>query len=312
MRVGDLVLGGFLKVFSVGFSGVALVAGALLLSACQAKAPPQPPVAAAAAPERAAPAPETLTASIRGGRDKIGLASYGIYVSGLDGEMIRQSTRLYDVPIPIAPGPHSVLIGFSITGYTTLHTRLEAKDGAHYVAKWERLPAESDHQGMLVAWIEDEASGEIAMPKRHLWGADMVVAPYEAPSLPDSAAAFIKGSEAELGFDVATAHVSAIDGAYTDKDVRRAGTPIKVAPGLRALLLTYRSGDVAEFPVLVNLEAGHTYKVGFVADSGSIPGVANERLAIWLDDETTGIRVVPEERVQVKRVKERAIFFDPK
>jgi hypothetical protein len=52
--------------------------------------------------------------------------------------------------------------------------------------------------------------------------------------------------------------------------------------------------------------------VGFVADRGSIPGVANERLAIWLDDVTTGVRVVPEERVQVKRVKERRIFFDPK
>lgn len=300
-----------MKVFSVGFSGIALVAGALLLSACQAKAPPQPPVAAR---EAAAPAPpaESLTASIRGTRDKIGLASYGIYVSGLDGRMIRQSTRLYEEPIPIAPGPHSVLIGFSIAGYTTLHTRLEAKDGAHYVAKWEREPAESAYPGMLVAWIEEETSGEIAMAKRHLWGKDMEIAQYEAPSLPDGAAAFITGSAAALGFGTATAHVAAINGAYTDKEARKAGTPIKVVPGKRALLLGYRSEDVAEFPVLVELEAGHRYKVGFVADRGSIPGVANERLAIWLDDETTGVRVVPAERVQVKRVKERAIFYDPK
>ena len=290
----------------------AMFLAALLLAACQAKAPPAPPVAAKPAPAQAAPAPETLTASIRGERDKIGLASYGIYVSGLDNKMIKQSTRLYDVPIPIAPGPHSVLIGFSITGYTTIHTRLEAKDGEHYVAKWERLPQESDYPGMLVAWIEEESTGEVVMPKRHLWGENMVIEQYEEPSLPASAAAFIEGSQMELGFDVATAHVSSIDGAYTDKDVRKAGTKIKVAPGMRALLLTYRSGDIAEFPALVNIEAGHTYKVGFVADRGSIPGVANERLAIWLDDVTTGVRVVPEERVQVKHVKERRIFFDPK
>lgn len=296
---------------------VAMLLGALLLvspvlAGCQAKAPPAPPVAAKVAPAQAEPAPETLTASIRGERDKIGLASYGIYVSGLDNKMIKQSTRLYDVPIPIAPGPHSVLIGFSITGYTTIHTRLEAKDGEHYVAKWERLPQESDHPGMLVAWIEEEKTGEIVMPKRHLWGEDMVIAQYSEPALPDTQAAFIEGSQAELGFDMAAAHVSSIDGAYTDKEKRKAGTKIKVAPGMRALLLNYRSDDVAEYPVLVKLEAGHTYKVGFVADRGSIPGVANERLAIWLDDVTTGVRVVPEERVQVKRVKERRIFFDPK
>lgn len=289
---------------------VALLMIAPGLAGCAAKTATQLPPAPTAAKE--APAPETLTASLRGGRDKIGFTSYGIFVSGIDGTMIRQTSRIYDVPTPIAPGPHSVLIGFSITGYTTIHTRLEAKDGEHYVVKWERLPPESDRPGMLVAWIEEETTGEIVMPKKHLWGEDMVVEPYEAPALPDAQAAFIEGSQAELGFGTATAHVSSIDGAYTDKDVRKAGTRIKVAPGLRALLLTYRSEDVAEYPVLVKLEAGHTYKVGFVADRGSIPGVANERLAIWLDDVTVGARVVPEERVQVKRVKERRIFFDPK
>lgn len=223
--------------------------------------------------------------------------------------MIRQSGRTYETPVPIAPGPHSLLIGSSRAAYGTLHYRLDAKEGARYVIRWESAAAGIPvYSGEMVTWIEDEKSGEIVMPRRVIWGDTAKRATYEAPDAPDAEVALVSGVKPEGAFGVDYTYLAAVDGAYTSDNKSRR-TPIKVIPGKRALLLGYSSGGIAEYPVLVDLEAGHQYTIGFVSDSGSVPGLANERLSLWLDDETTGERIVPAQRVMVQRIRRGGVIL---
>ncbi|MDO8840077.1 MAG: hypothetical protein Q7V31_14245 [Parvibaculum sp.] len=281
---------------------------AMALAACAAKAPP-PVKTALAAAEAPASTPEALTASIRGSRERNVFDSEGVYVAGIDGKMIRQSGRTYENPIAIAPGPHSLLIGSSRAAYGTLHTRLEAKEGASYVLRWESdatgIPI---YGGTMTVWIEDEASGELVMPKRNIWGEISKNATYVSPDIPEQEAALISGVKPEGFPGVDHTYLAAVDGVYT-ADNKASRMPIKVRPGKRALLLGYYSGGIAEYPVLVDLQAGHSYVIGFVSDLGAVPGLANERLSIWLDDQTTGVRVVPAQRVMVQRIRRGAIIL---
>lgn len=250
-----------------------------------------------------------MTASIRGSRERNLFDSEGTYVAGIDGRMIRQSGRTYENPIAIAAGPHSLLIGSSRAAYGTLHARLDAKEGARYVIRWESDAAGIPlYGGDMVVWIEDEASGEVVLPRRPIWGGATKRASYEEPPIPDAEAALISGKKPEGFLGVDHTYLAAVDGVYTSDNKSRQ-EPIKVMPGRRALLLGYRSGGIAEYPVLVDMEAGHKYTIGFVSDSGAVPGLANERLTLWLDDETTGVRVVPTQPVMVQRIRRPAVVL---
>lgn len=245
-------------------------------------------------------AADPADATIRGDRDKLLVVSTGTYVSGIDGRMIRPSPGLYEQPVAIAPGTHSLLVAFNANKFATLPVRFDAKPGAAYVIRWQRMEAKPGVTPPTFVWIEDERSRDIAMPKRQIWPIDRG-APYAAPA---GASATIAGATGEEKRGPTAVYLAAVDGVYTAADAARA-KPLAVAPGPRALLLAYDSDLFgAEYPVLLDLKPDHAYAIGFATRVvGAIADVAPPHLTVWIDDETTHERVLPQQIVPLKRIK---------
>lgn len=269
---------------------------AVLLSACAAKPIPAAPSAA----NVTAPTPNELTSSIRGTREKNLLGSSGSYVAGIDGKMIPQAPRVYETPIPIAAGVHSILIGNSSDRFATLPARLDAKAGVQYVIRWERETNIPLYRNSTNVWIEDEATGEVVVPKRRIWGTSTDSTRYHEPTGPENTYATFLGSKKSDGLiGVDMAFLSAVDGEYSVLTKHDLYKPIRVKAGERALVLGAYTGAMAEYPVVLDVQAGHTYSIEFVTDSGVVPGITNERFTIWVEDQTTGVRVIPAQRVKL-------------
>lgn len=271
---------------------------AFLISACAAKPIPTAPSAV----NVTVPTQAELTSSIRGTREKGLLGSSGSYVAGIDGKMIPQAPRVFETPIPIAAGVHSVLIGNSSDRFATLPARLDAKAGVQYVIRWERKTNIPLFPNTTNVWIEDEATGEIVIPKRQIWGTSTDRERYKEPSESGNTFATFLGSKKNdglIGIDLA--FLRAVDGQYSVVTKHDLYKPLRVKAGKRALVLGAYTGAMAEYPVVIDVQAGHIYSIGFVADSGVVPGITNERFTIWVEDQTTGVRVIPAQRVKLTR-----------
>ncbi|MGV8996403.1 MAG: hypothetical protein ACOH12_05605 [Parvibaculaceae bacterium] len=272
---------------------------ALPLVACAAKPIPIAAISASVA----TPAPVDLTSAIRGTREEGLLGSTGCFVAGIDGKIIPQAPRVYETPIPITAGIHSILIGSSSNQYATLAARLDAEAEMRYVIGCERETNIPLYPNKIFVWIEKETTHEVVMSKRQIGGSDFEAEDYKEPQGAADTVAIIRSAAPEGDISPSNAFLIAVDGTYVVNSIENRIRSFKVKSGRRAFLLgAYATNAFTEYPILLDVEAGHTYVVDFVLDSGVVPGLTNQRFTVWVDDKTTGVRVIPAQRVKLKNV----------
>lgn len=242
---------------------------------------------------------DSATASVRGELERISLGNTGTYIYGIDGRMIHPSPPMYENPIELAPGAHSLLIGFNASKYALLPARIDAKAGARYVARFEQTGAVREELVNTV-WIEDEISGEIVVPKQQIWPAVKPAITYVPPA--SGATATIQGTATtdRMG----ASFTRAVDGVSTNiADVTRA-VPLALASGPRALLISFASDRIiANLPVMLDVKAGDRYVIGYEIDDSRFSSQAAPIFKFWVENATTRERVVPETKVPVRVLK---------
>ncbi|MGV8996404.1 MAG: hypothetical protein ACOH12_05610 [Parvibaculaceae bacterium] len=248
-----------------------------------------------ASPATADPA----TATIRGDLQRVSLGNVGTYIYGIDGRMIHPSPPTYKDPITLAPGPHSLLIGFNASKYVALPVRLEAKAGAAYVARFEQTGQSRDEMVSFI-WIEDETSHEIIVPKRQVIPEVKAAATYVPPA--SGATATIQGTATSDA--TGATFTRAVDGVETATPDAARTQPLALATGPRALLISFISDRfIANLPVLIDMKAGERYIIGYEMNDQRFSSQAAPVFKLWVENETTHERVVPATRAPVRVLK---------
>ncbi|MDO8289711.1 MAG: hypothetical protein Q7T44_10880 [Parvibaculum sp.] len=244
-------------------------------------------------------AADPSTATVRGDLERISLGNVGTYIYGIDGRMIHPSPPMYENPIELTPGAHSLLIGFNASKYALLPARIDAKAGASYVARFEQTGQTRDELVSTV-WIEDAASGEIVVPKRQIWPDAKPAITYVPPASGATATIQGKATTDRMGASFARA----VDGLPTSiADVTRA-VPLALAAGPRALLISFASDRIiANLPVMLDVKAGDRYVIGYEIDDSRFSSQAAPIFKFWVENATTNKRVVPETKVPVRVLK---------
>jgi hypothetical protein len=243
-------------------------------------------------------------ATIRGSYEEItgmlGTSSRAVGIFALDGKTALKGG--YETPIYLAPGVHSLTIGYTNGIYgDTIPVMLDAKPGARYVVKRSEDKEWLDglRYDRIRTWlyIEEEKTGEIVVPKipdilQSIEGR------YQPPSGPNVGT--IRGTVNEHGVSV---YPIAVDGQIVKEDreqdllLAARWEPTKsvaLAPGLRALAIYARSGVTGRYlPILLDVKPNASYvaKVDYRLKKSGATRIFT--FTIWIEDGATGEIIMP-------------------
>ncbi|MEQ8266407.1 MAG: hypothetical protein RH982_04365 [Parvibaculum sp.] len=234
------------------------------------------------------------------------------FVAAADGKL--ELTSGYTTPVPIEPGPHSLVVGYwHGTTRMPVAVRLEAEPGKNYLVLQEdgdlsldilRGPSRTNY-----VYIVDEATGEVVVPKT-VDLAEMANEYYVEPSGPGTAT--FRGTVRTEGlFDLYSAYVASVDGKHapmtpeTALEKRRVkyDAAVRLEPGLRAIGIGIRlSTERGLFPILLDVKPGASYVVRLEHGIKRVGTDKWNSATVWVEDEVTGATIVEKTDVPFKRL----------
>jgi hypothetical protein len=288
------------------FRPAVLMAFALALVACAPRLETLPP--AAFKPYEPDLSDTSTLATIRGSFEEstgpLGRDSRSVGVFAIDGKVAFKE-RGFETPIPLTAGKHSLTIGYLNGPYgDTIPIMLDARPGADYVVK--RAEDKNWLDGLkydrIRTWlyVVDEKTGEVVIPKIP----DIlqtIEGRYTPPAGAD--AATMRGTKTGNMFDGLSVFLIAVDGQIVGEKSKQTmwsvahwdpATPVRLAPGLRALAIATRGGMGNRYmPLLLDVKPGASYVAK--VDHG-LKRFGTTRIfvyTVWIEDGTTGEIVVP-------------------
>lgn len=244
--------------------------------------------------------PATIRGSYIENTDILGKTSRAVGVFALDGKTAFKGG--FEAPIPLTPGIHSLTIGYSNSGYgDTIPVVLDAKPGARYVVKRSKDTDWLDglKYDRIRTWlyIEDEKTGEIAVPKVP----DVIQSiegRYQPPSGPDVGT--MRGSVNVHGVSV---YPIAVDGRIVKEDREQdllltarwePTKPVALAPGMRAIAILAKGGASNRYlPILLDVKPNASYVAKADYQLKKFGETRIFTFTIWIEDGVTGEIVVP-------------------
>ncbi|WP_293328270.1 hypothetical protein [Parvibaculum sp.] len=237
-------------------------------------------------------------------------SSRATYVGAIDGQI---ETSAVDASIPIAPGPHAVLIGYWVGAkQIPVPVRLDAEAGKKYIVVEEDGPTTMDNlldsQKANYLSIVDQATGEAVVPKISDMQSE-ASSYYVEPTEDDSAT--IRGSK-KTNVDVYRAYVVTVDGKYVKPlpgSFMSAPHPdyeaaLRLAPGLHAIGVGFgvNMNQSGAFAYLLDVKPSAHYVVRF--DHG-VQRIGDQKwwtYTLWLEDEKTGAVVIPKTDLPLQKL----------
>lgn len=85
------------------------------------------------------------------------------YLVSIDSLPVEGGSKHFDSPVPVSPGPHVIIVGFSQgSGCAKASFELKVESGERYIARGEKLGRESlFRQEDLRLWIEDSEGNAV-------------------------------------------------------------------------------------------------------------------------------------------------------
>ena len=239
-------------------------------------------------------------------------SSRATYVGAIDGQI---EISAVDASVPIAPGPHAVLIGYWVGAkQISVPVRLDAEAGKKYVIVEEDGPTTMDNfldsQKANYLSIVDQTTGEAVVPKISDMQSE-ASSYYEEPSTGPTTS--IRGTYRRDGLARVSAYVLTIDGKYVrgeegtllDSPHPKYASSYRLTPGIHAIGIgTIFANMEGAYAFLLDSKPGQSVVVR-IKDTTHFARFGQTKwwvVTVWAEDEKTGEIILPETDLLMKRL----------